>query len=107
MGLARTGSTASNSSGEQMLAFSTANRIAVRAADPVVNISAVIDARPGEPWLLGDLFAATVEATDEAVVNALLAAETTVGRDGNTLFAMPVDRVLPIMDRAGRLALRH
>ena len=62
------------------------------------------DARPGEPWLLGELFAATVEATDEAVVNALLAAETTVGRDGNTLFAMPVDRVLPIMERAGRLA---
>ena len=54
--------------------------------------------------MLSQLFAATVEATDEAVVNALLAAETTVGRDGNTLFAMPVDRVLPLMDRAGRLA---
>ncbi len=68
-----------------------------------MDVRAVADARPGEPWLLGELFAATVEATDEAVVNALLAAETTVGRDGNTLFAMPVDRVLPIMERAGRL----
>ena len=104
MGLARTGSTASNGSGEQMLAFSTANRIPVRTADPVVDVRAVADARPGDPWLLGELFAATIEATDEAVVNALVAAETIVGRDGNTLFAMPVDRVLPMMERAGRLA---
>jgi D-aminopeptidase len=87
-----------------MLAFSTANRIPVRTSDPVVDVRAVADARPGEPWLLGELFAATVEATDEAVVNALVAAETTVGRDGNTLHAMPVDRVLPLMQRAGRLA---
>ncbi|MGZ8651561.1 MAG: DmpA family aminopeptidase [Actinomycetota bacterium] len=107
MGLARTGSTASNGSGEQMLAFSTANRIHVRTADPVVNVRAVADARPGDPWLLGELFAATIEATDEAVVNALVAAETTVGRDGNTLYAMPVDRVLPLMERAGRLVVEH
>ena len=106
MGLARTGSTASNASGEQMLAFSTANRIAVRSDGPVVDVRAVTDARPGPPWLLGALFAATIEATDEAVVNALVAAETVVGRDGNTLFAMPVDRVLPLMERAGRLAPR-
>ena len=39
-------------------------------------------------------------------MNALLVAETTVGRDGNTLFAMPIDRVLPMMERAGRLARR-
>jgi len=45
-----------------------------------------------------------VDATQEAVANALFAAETTVGRHGNTLFAMPVDRVLAIMERAGRLA---
>jgi D-aminopeptidase len=75
----------------------------VLATDVVVDVRAVADARSGEPWLLGQLFAATVEATDEAVVNALLAAETTVGRDGNTLFAMPVDRVLPLLERAGRL----
>ena len=89
-----------------MLAFSTANRIPVRTADPVVDVRAVADARPGDPWLLGALFAATIEATEEAVVNALVAAETVVGRDGNTLHAMPVDRVLPMMERAGRLAPR-
>jgi D-aminopeptidase len=106
MGLARMGSTASNGSGEQMLAFSTANRIPVQTADPVVDMRAVADARPGDPWLLGGLFAATIEATEEAVVNALVAAETVVGRDGNTLHAMPVERVLPMMERAGRLAGR-
>ena len=37
-------------------------------------------------------------------MNALLAAETTVGRDGNTLFAMPVDRMLPLLRAAGRLS---
>jgi D-aminopeptidase len=89
-----------------MLAFSTANRIPVRTVGPVVELRAVADARHGEPWLLGELFAATIEATDEAVVNALVAADTTVGRDGNTLYAMPVDRVLSLMERAGRLQAR-
>jgi len=102
MGLARTGSHASNGSGEQLLAFSTGNTIRRSTADAVVDLRAVADGRPGEPWLLSELFAATVEATEEAVVNALLAAETTVGRDGNTLFAMPVDRVLPLIRAAGR-----
>jgi D-aminopeptidase len=104
MGLARTGSTASNGSGEQMLAFSTANRLPVTTAEVVVDLRAATDARAGHPGLLSEVFAATVEATDEAVVNSLFAAETTVGRDGNTLFALPLDRVLPILDRAGRLA---
>jgi D-aminopeptidase len=106
MGLARTGSIASNGSGEQMLAFSTANRIPVRETGVVVDVRAVADARWGHPGLLSELFAATVEATEEAVVNALFAAETTVGRSGNTLHALPVDRVLPLLERAGRLGSR-
>jgi D-aminopeptidase len=104
LGLARTGSIASNGSGEQMLAFSTANRIPVRTAGAVADVRAVADARWGYPGLLSELFAGTVEATEEAVVNALFAAETTVGRSGNTLHALPVDRVLPLLERAGRLA---
>jgi D-aminopeptidase len=106
LGLARTGSHASNGSGEQMLAFSTANRLAMDEGDAVVDVRAVADARSGEPWLLSQLFAATVEATEEAVVNALLAAETVVGRDGNTLYAMPADRVGSILAEAGRLVPR-
>jgi D-aminopeptidase len=50
------------------------------------------------------VFRATVEATEEAVVNALIAAHTTTGRDGNTLYALPVDQTLTLLDEAGRLS---
>ena len=101
MGLARGGSHASNSSGEQFLAFSTATRLPVREA--TMTLTAVADGgRAGGP-VMSAIFRATVEATEEAVVHALLAAETTVGRDGNTLHAMPVDRALEVLARHGRL----
>ena len=101
MGLASTGSYASNGSGEQMLAFSTANRMTQGgvAADIRVIADGPIETR----HTLSSLFRATVDATQEAVVNALLAAETTTGKDGMTLFAMPVDRVVDQLMRAGRL----
>ena len=102
LGLARGGSYASNGSGEQMLAFSTANRLPPTAVGGLVDVRAALD-DGGEPWLLSALFEATVEATDEAVVNAMFAAETMVGRDGNTLFALPIDRTLEMLSAAGRL----
>jgi D-aminopeptidase len=101
LGLAATGSHASNGSGEQMLAFSTANRLASGVA--VRDVRATIDGPLGDPWVLSAVFRATVDATEEAVVNALVAAEDSVGRDGHTYFAMPVDRVLEMLERAGRL----
>ena len=101
MGLAATGSYASNGSGEQMIAFSTANRPSYGGA--VTDVRAVADGPGEEPWLLSRVFEATVEATQEAVVNALLAAETTTGKDGWTLYAMPVERTLELMAAAGRL----
>ena len=103
MGLARGGSYASNGSGEQFLAFSTANRLE-RGEPNVVEVRAIRDGSESPPWLLSSLFEAAVEATEEAVVNALFAAETVVGRDGNTLFALPVDRALQALADAGRLA---
>jgi D-aminopeptidase len=102
MGLAATGSHASNGSGEQMLAFSTANRLDDRS--PVADVRAVTDGPLRDPYVLSALFRATIEATEEAVVNALVAAEDSVGRDGRTYFAMPVDRVLDLLERAGRRA---
>ena len=102
LGLAATGSHASNGSGEQMLAFSTANRLELGA--PERPVRAAVDGPMGAPWLLSQIFRATVEATEEAVANALVAAETTTGRDGHTLHAMPVDRVRAALERAGRLA---
>ena len=103
MGLARGGSYASNGSGEQMLAFSTANRLPASAPGGVVDVRAVLDGSSSAPWLLSSLFEAAVEATEEAVVNALFAAETVIGRAGNTLHAMPTDRALELLDRAGRI----
>jgi len=52
--------------------------------------------------VFNEAFAATVEAVEEAVVNALFMAETTIGRDGNVLHALPLDRTLEILARHGR-----
>ena len=101
MGLARGGSHASNTSGEQLLAFSTAARVP-RDGRPFA--PAAIADGPRAGTILSAIFRATVEATEEAVVNALLAARTTTGRDGHTLYALPADRTLELLDRAGRLA---
>jgi D-aminopeptidase len=103
LGLARCGSTGHNGSGELMLAFSTANRIPLASPDGTVAVRAVLDG-PDErsPDVFNELFAATTEAVEEAVVNALFSAETTVGRDGNVLHALPLERTLEILARYGR-----
>jgi D-aminopeptidase len=76
LGLARTGSVAHHGSGEIFLAFSTGS---------------------GGPGDLDELFQATVDATEEAVLNALWAAEDTVGRDGRLVRALPHDDVLALL----------
>jgi D-aminopeptidase len=102
MGLARGGSHASNGSGEQMLAFSTANHLALDGGR-VVEVRTISDGVEREPWVLSALFEAVVEATEEAVVNALFTATTVVGRDGHVLHAMPIERALEVLTRYGRL----
>src|SRR5687768_13973976 len=69
LGLARTGATSGNGSGDIFIAFSTANPAAA-AANPVVSVQMLSNAR------ISALFSATVQATEEAIVNALAAAET-------------------------------
>jgi D-aminopeptidase len=103
LGLARCGSTGHNGSGELMIAFSTANRIPLESDDGTVPVRAVLDG-PAEhsPDVFNPLFAATTEAVEEAVVNALFTAETTVGRDGNVLHALPLERTLDVLARHGR-----
>lgn len=102
LGLARGGSYAGTTSGEQLIAFSTATRLPTRGE--TVELRAVIDGAFADGGsVLSAIFRATVEATEEAVVNALVAAETTVGRDGHTLSALPIDRTLELLDRCGRL----
>jgi D-aminopeptidase len=101
MGLARGGSYASNGSGEQLLAFSTANAVPLDGRPYTPTVLADGD----ESWqIISSVFKATIEATEEAVLNALLASHTTTGRDGNTLYALPVDRLLGILRSAGRIA---
>ena len=96
MGIARLGGTASNGSGDIFLAFSTANSGAA-AESGVTPLT----------WLPnGDLtpfFAATVEATEEAIVNALVAADTMVGVNGNTASALPIDQLRAILKKYNRL----
>jgi len=100
MGLARGGSHAANTSGEQLIAFSTANSVP-RDGKPYA--ATVVADGPEAGQIISGVFRATVEATEEAVVNALLAAFTVTGRDGNTLHALPVDRTLAVLRAAGRL----
>ena len=101
MGLARGGSHASNTSGEQLIAFSTANRLPTDVQ--TMQTTVLLDGADAGGRVMSRLFRATTEATEEAVVNSLIAAHTVTGRDGHTLRAMPVDRTLEILEAAGRL----
>ena len=96
LGLARTGSVAHHGSGEIFLAFST-RRYPREATETRATREIVPDDH------LDPLFAATVEATEEAVVNALWAATDTDGRDGRLVPALPHDEVLALLAAAGRL----
>jgi D-aminopeptidase len=97
MGLARTGSYAANSSGDYVIAFSTHSSVRrARASD---------DPWPGEALLnpsMSPLFAATVEATEEAIYNAILRA-TTVSSARGILEALPLEQTLEILERYGAL----
>ncbi len=97
LGLARTGTISHHGSGDIFLAFSTGNRVPHYAKPLTYSMTVVPDSH------LNPLFEAAGEATEEAILNALAMATTTVGRDGNTAFALPLDRLVTIMNRHGRL----
>jgi D-aminopeptidase len=102
MGVARTGSYAAHDSGDLFVAFATGNRDLSRNAgedDPraTVALRMVVDDH------INPLLEAVVEATEEAIVNALVAAETMTGRDGITAHAIPHDRLREVMRAHGRL----
>jgi L-aminopeptidase/D-esterase-like protein len=98
MGLARTGTVGNNSSGDIFLAFSTANAAAFAAGAAG---EVVMDTLPN--GLIDPLFRATVEATEEAVIESMVVNATMTGRDGNTAVALPHDRLLDVMRKYGRL----
>ena len=94
VGLAWVGGIGANGSGDIFLAFSTGNR--VQPADPLPRLQMVA------PDAMTPLFQAAAEATEEAILNALTAAETTVGRAGRVVHALPLDRLQEVMRRYGR-----
>jgi D-aminopeptidase len=96
LGLARTGSASGNTSGDIILAFSTGNALPMNPTSPV------LDAKLLSTDHIDPIFRATVEATEEAVVNALMKGETMTGINGNTVYALPYDRLRQVMAKYGR-----
>ena len=99
LGIARTGGTGEHSSGDFAIAFATGNRLqasdygaAVPLTQPVTMLS---------DGCIDPLFDAAVEATEEAVVNALVAARTMTGRDGVVAHELPHDRLVKALDGWG------
>ena len=95
LGLARTGSTARHGSGDFMLAFSTGNTVPHYPKERTFTMTHLSDAH------INPLLSATVEATEEAILNALTMARTTVGRDGHRVEAVSLAKLRALLS-AGR-----
>ncbi|GAB5523793.1 MAG: P1 family peptidase [Roseivirga sp.] len=99
MGLAKTGGIASNGSGDYVVTASTAETMRIP-----YNTDAKTDAgdvlRNDE---MSPIFMATIEATEEAIINSLFAAETMTGREGHKIEALPLEKVLPILKTYGAI----
>ncbi len=96
LGIGRMGGTASNGSGDIFVAFSTANASA--------DIPGVASLRMLGNVQLTPLFEAVVQATEEAIINTLVAADTMTGADGFRVFALPHERLRAVMQKYNRLA---
>lgn len=95
MGIAKVGGYAGNGSGDIFIAFSTANPgVGTRTGLPRPQML------PNDQ--MSPLFLATVQATEEAIINALIAANTMIGVNGNTMHALPHDRLKQVMKKYNR-----
>lgn len=98
MGLAKAGGIASNGSGDYVIAFSTHPDLRIP-----YRVEAAVQNRPDlHNDYMSPIFMATIEATEEAIINSLFAAKT-MSSNGRTIKALPVDKVLPLMKKYGRL----
>ncbi len=95
MGLARTGGIAENGSGELFVAFSTASLAATES-------NQVVAAQMLRNELMTPLFRATVQATEEAVINTLVATKDMTGQGGNTRYALPHNRLQALLQKYNR-----
>src|SRR3954465_10006915 len=96
LGIGRQGGFGGNSSGDIFIAFSTANPNSW-SSDSTASVKMLTNNR------ISPLFQATAQATEAAITNALLAAETTTGANDYRVYAMPVDRMLEAMRKYGRM----
>jgi D-aminopeptidase len=98
LGIAKAGGIASNGSGDYVIAFSTHEdlRVPYRAPGPIQNKPALHND------YMSPLFMATIEATEEAIINSLFAADAASG-NGYTIEELPVDKVIELMKKYGRL----
>lgn len=98
LGLAKTGGIASNGSGDYVIAFSTAEslRIPYQAEEDLMQQEVLRNSA------MSPLFMATIEATEEAILNSLFAAETATS-NGRTVEALPVEKVLEVMKKYNRI----
>jgi D-aminopeptidase len=103
LGIARMGGTGANSSGDLFICFATGNRSLPHttfATDPRLTV----EVRSVNDHVIGGLFDGVIEATEEAILNAMIAAETMTGRDGITAHALPHGRLLSVLADHGRPA---
>jgi D-aminopeptidase len=98
LGLARTGTVSGNGSGDLFIAFSTANPGAADSAPITHSVETIPNDR------MDPVFAATVQATEEAVVNALIDNQSVVGRDNHRVEALPHERVRELLKKYNRAA---
>jgi len=99
LGLARTGGIASNGSGDYVVAFSTAENLRIPHSSPAFQLNEIQELRNDD---MTALFLAAIEATEEAIINSLFAAEDMTGRDGHQIKALPIDEVINLKEKMGR-----
>ena len=93
LGLARTGGISSNGSGDYVIAFSTANKISHRSDSPVITTATLRNDQ------MSSLFLAVIEATEEAIINSLFTAETTIGNKDHKIEKLPIEKVLNVLKK--------
>ncbi len=98
LGIGRVGGRGENSSGDIFIAFSTANAAEIGKNEGVATLQMLPNDR------INMLFGATVQATEEAIINAMVAAETMKGYKGNTIYALPHDRLREALRKYNRLS---
>ena len=98
MGLAKTGGIGSNGSGDYIIAFSTDSSLRIPHNAPDKLLQHVLSNEAMSP-----LFMATIEATEEAIINSLLAAETMKGKNGRVVEGLPMDKLKEIFKKYNRI----